>query len=69
MAIQYGAYVQLLDAARADSDPERRQAAHDHIATIAPMAGAIGADGSCPGDALAAPILAQLYPDHAPREP
>lgn len=65
MAIRYGPYVRLLDAAKADTDLARRQAAHRALAEIGPMAGAIGADGSCPGDALAAPIILALYPDEA----
>lgn len=52
----------LVHRAQADTDPQRRQQAMAAIATIAPMAGSISADGSCPGDALAKPMLDRLYP-------
>jgi hypothetical protein len=59
-------YVRLVHSAQADQDAAHRQQAIDAIALIAPSAGSIGADGSCPGDHAAAPILARLYPQPAP---
>jgi hypothetical protein len=59
---RYGAYTVLVHVASADRDPVRHQQAMAFIATIGPMAGSIGADGSCPGDSLAAPMLDRLYP-------
>jgi hypothetical protein len=67
VAVRYGAYVQLLQAAQADTDPVHRQAAMDQLAIIAPMAGTTGADGSCPGDGPAAAILHRLYPQPHPQ--
>jgi hypothetical protein len=64
MPVQYGDYTRLVLAAQADTDQAHRQLAMDALAKIAPMAGTIGADGHCPGDAAAAPILARLYPPH-----
>ena len=64
---RYGAYSVLVHVASADRDPVRHQQAMAFIATIAPMAGPVGADGSCPGDAAAAAMLAKLYPDDAPQ--
>ena len=60
---RYGAFAVLVHRAQADTDPARRQQAMAHLAAIGPMAGSTGADGSCPGDGLAAPMLAKLYPD------
>jgi hypothetical protein len=64
---RYGAYTVLLHRAQADTDPARRQQAMDYLAKIGPMAGTIGADGRCPGDSLAAAMLARLYPDEKPQ--
>jgi hypothetical protein len=63
MAVEYGAFVQLLHAAQADSDAARSQEVMAYISHISPLAGSIGADGHCPGDALAAPYLARMYPE------
>lgn len=60
---RYGAYTVLVHRAQADTDSARRQQAMAHLATIGPMAGSLGADGRCPGDSLAAPMLGRLYPD------
>jgi hypothetical protein len=64
---RYGAYTVLVHRAQADTDPARRQQAMDYLAKIGPMAGSIGADGSCPGDGLAAPMISKLYPDEKPQ--
>jgi hypothetical protein len=61
------AYVRLLHSAQRDQDAGHRRQAMDYLATIGPMAGSIGADGSCPGDSAAAPMLATLYPDDKPQ--
>ena len=68
MAVEYGPYVQLLRAAQADTNPERARQAHAWLARIGPSAGSIGADGRCPGDSLAAPMLARLYAPPAPQQ-
>jgi hypothetical protein len=66
---RYGAYTVLVHLAQADTDPARRQQAMDLLAKIGPSAGSIGADGSCPGDQLAASMLARLYPDDPRPDP
>jgi hypothetical protein len=63
---RYGAYTVLVHQAQADTDTGRAQTAHAFLAIAGPMAGSIGADGRCPGDALAAPMLARLYPSDPP---
>lgn len=59
---QYGAYTVLVHQAQHDTDQQRAQLAHAFLAVIGPMAGSIGADGHCPGDALAEPYLHRVYP-------
>lgn len=58
----YGAYTVLVHQAQADTDQQRAQNAHAFLAIIGPMAGSIGADGRCAGDALAQPYLQRIYP-------
>lgn len=62
MAVEFGEYTRLVIAVQADADPDRRQVVHTFLARIGPMAGSMGADGRCRGDALAAPMLAAMYP-------
>jgi hypothetical protein len=63
MAVEYGEYARLTAAASLDTDRERKQQAMSFLAVIGPMAGSTGADGKCPGDSLAAPMLQRIYPN------
>jgi hypothetical protein len=57
-----GEYTELVRRAQADTDTGHRQQAMTHIAAIAPYSGG----DNLAADTMAAPVLAQLYPQQPP---